>query len=255
MKDKLELTQLQKDVLLGALLGDGSLIIHKNGKNAYFQYLSKSKQHVEYVGNFFKDMITPAGIKDSFYFDKRTNKTYFRSSFRTCANKIFTEFYNQWYINKEKIIPENLKLNSTICLIWYIGDGGIMKHKNSEYIELSTHCFTKEQQQEILIPQLKNFNASLMKADKKYYYIYIPHKKEQEFLDYIGPCPFSDYQYKWNYRKYKNKIPENHTDKEREFCNLFKEGMTYYSIAKKFGVEPNVVKYYLIKNKLYQIKK
>lgn len=37
-----KLTQIQIQVLEGALLGDGSLIIGKNGKNASFYYCSKS---------------------------------------------------------------------------------------------------------------------------------------------------------------------------------------------------------------------
>ena len=255
MKEEIQLTQIQKDVLTGALLGDGSLIIHKNGKNAYFQYLSKSKQHVKYIANYFNDIITPAGIYNRAYCDGRTNKQYFYSAFRTYANKTFTDIYNEWYINKKKIIiPKNLQLNSTICLIWYIGDGGIISAKQSEFIKISTHCFTKESQEEILLPQLKDFNASLMKTDNNQYFIYIPHRKEADFLEYIGQCPFSDYQYKWNYKKYKNKFPTDYTSKEKEFCDLFKTGMTYYSIAKYFDIEPNVVKYYLIKNNLYKPK-
>ena len=34
--EKIELTDIQKEVLYGCLLGDGCLIIHKNGKNAMF---------------------------------------------------------------------------------------------------------------------------------------------------------------------------------------------------------------------------
>lgn len=251
MTEEIQLNQIQKDVLSGSLLGDGSLIIHKNGKNAYFQYLSKSKQHVEYIAKYFNNMITNAGIYDSSYYDNRTNKQYFSSAFKTHTNKVFTNIYNEWYVNKKKIIPKNLQLNPTICLVWYIGDGGIIRSNRSEFIKISTHCFNKESQENILLPQLKDFDASLMKTDNNQYFIYIPHRKESDFLEYIGKCPFSDYQYKWNYKKYKNKPPTNHTCKEKEFCDLFKRGMTYYSIAKKFGIEPNAVKYYLIKNGLY----
>ena len=54
LKDKIILTKEQKEVLYGALLGDGCLYLHRNGKNAQFTYLSKSRQHVEYVGNYFQ---------------------------------------------------------------------------------------------------------------------------------------------------------------------------------------------------------
>lgn len=43
LKDKIILTKEQKEVLYGALLGDGCLYLHQNGKNAQFTYVSKSR--------------------------------------------------------------------------------------------------------------------------------------------------------------------------------------------------------------------
>ena len=45
LTEEIVFTKTQKEVLYGALLGDGSLIKHKNGINAQFTYLSKSKQY------------------------------------------------------------------------------------------------------------------------------------------------------------------------------------------------------------------
>lgn len=257
LTNEIILTEIQKEVLYGALLGDGSLIKHKNGINAQFCYLSKSHQHVKYVANFFKDYWSGEGIKKSSYLDARTNKTYYRSMLRTYTNLGFTKEYNKWYLDGVKHLPLDLKLTPLTCLIWYIGDGGICHGQRTENIKLSTQCFSKEEQEAILLPQLKNFEASLMKADinsagKQQYYIYIPHRKEKDFLNYIGECPFSDYQYKWEIAGYKNSIPQNHTNKENDFCEKYKQGMTYYTIAKEYGIEPNAVKYYLIKNNIYK---
>ena len=137
---------------------------------------------------------------------------------------------------------------------------GICHSNRSECIKLSTQCFSKEEQEEILLPQLSQFEATLMKAgvgknQQRQYYIYIPHRKEKEFLDYIGECPFDDYLYKWRISEYKNKVPKNHQSKEKEFCEMYLSGMTYYAIAKSFGIEPNAVKHYLIKNGLYKSNK
>lgn len=251
-----QLTEIQKSVLYGALLGDGSLIKHKNGINAQFSYLSKSEQHVKFIAQYFEEYISKIGIRSSSYFDQRTNKTYYRTRFRTITDIGFTEEYNKWYLNGVKHIPNDLILNPMICLIWYIGDGGICNGKQSQYIKLATQCFDKKEQEDILLPQLSDFNAKLMKADigkngNQQYFIYIPHLNMLDFLNYIGDCPFSDYEYKWNYKEYVNVKPINHTIHENEFCEMYKNGMTYYAIAKQFNIEPNAVKYYLKKNKLY----
>lgn len=257
LTEKIILNEIQKEVLNGALLGDGCLSIHKNGINAQFSYISKSRQHVEYVGEYFKEYWTGEEIKDSFYLDKRTNKTYFNSKMKTYTNETFTEEYNRWYINGKKHLPQDLILTPLTCLIWYIGDGGICHGQHTENIKLATQCFLKDEQEKILLPQLKQFEASLVKGDigsdgEQQYFIYIPHRKEKEFLEYIGECPFDDYKYKWEVKKYVNKIPKNHKNKEQIFCELYLSGMTYYAIAKQFEIEPNAVKYYLIKNNIYK---
>ena len=50
---KISLTEEQKQVLIGALLGDGCLYLPPKGKNAQFIYTSKSRQHVEYIEQYF----------------------------------------------------------------------------------------------------------------------------------------------------------------------------------------------------------
>lgn len=251
------LSDTQQQVLDGALLGDGCLFLHKNGINANFQYLSKSLQHTNYVGTYFKEFLSGEGLKTVTYFDNRTSKEYTRSVIKTYTNLTFTNQYYRWYKQGVKHLPNDLILTPLVCLIWYIGDGGICHGNRSEYIKLSTQCFSKEEQEQILLPQLSNFEATLMKADIskdniQQYFIYIPHRKEKEFLEYIGECPFSDYQYKWNIAEYKNAIPQRHIDNEQIFCTLYQQGLTYYQIAKQFNIEPNAVKYYLLKNKLYE---
>ena len=76
-------TKTQKEVLYGALLGDGSLIKHKNCINAQFVYLSKTRQHVDFVANYFKEYLSGEGVKDTNYIDKRTSKEYYRSQMKT----------------------------------------------------------------------------------------------------------------------------------------------------------------------------
>lgn len=46
LKDKINFTEEQMQILNGALIGDGCLSLHKHGANAIFSYTSKSKQHV-----------------------------------------------------------------------------------------------------------------------------------------------------------------------------------------------------------------
>ena len=256
-EQKIFLNDKQKNYLYGAMLGDGCLVKTKRSLNSQFMYTSKSFQHVEFVSKPFEDILYKEGIKYSSFNDVRTNKTYERYTFRTITDIGFENERAIWYPNETKHIPNNLKLNPEICLIWYIGDGGICNLKRTQCIKLSTQCFNKEEQSDILLPQLTDFNASLMKADldingKQQYFIYIPHAKMFDFLEYIGQCPFEDYLYKWNCKEYKNKVSEPQNQNEKYFIRLYLLGLKCNQIAEVFDVDFNTVKKYLIKNKIYK---
>jgi len=58
------------------------------------------------------------------YLDKRTNKTYKSLNFLTKALPIFTGFYKLFYINKIKIVPNDLSLLTPLALAhWIMQDG------------------------------------------------------------------------------------------------------------------------------------
>lgn len=252
-----KLNEIQKDYLYGAMLGDGCLSKAKKGKNAQFVYTSKSKQHVEFVSSPFIEYSYDSGIVKYDYFDKRTDKTYTRYQFRTITDKGFTDDYNLWYRDGIKHIPENLILNPIICLIWYIGDGGICNSSknNSQSIKIATNCFEKHEQEEILLPQLKDFDARLCIASKNkntkenQYAIYIPKNKMNDFLTYIGDCPFEDYIHKWNVKE--NFYP-SYKDVYDEWESLYLSGIGYTKIAKMYNADNTTVLKHLRKVGIYQ---
>lgn len=253
----IKLNNFQKEIINGAMLGDGSLHIHKKGVNAQFCYTSKSLQHVEFVTKEFLQYSYKEGVKKYSHNDKRTNKTYDRYTFRTISDKGLTDLYNKWYINKVKHIPTDLVLTQITCLIWYIGDGCIYnssKH-NGQYIKLATNCFTKEEQENILIPQLKQFDARLNKVGKSkntgeyQYAIFIPRKYIKDFLNYIGECPFDDYAYKWDIKEIK-KI--SYTQYYSEWEEKYKAGIKYYKIAKEYNADPTTVLAHLQRVGIYK---
>lgn len=252
-KQKITLNDTQYNFLRGSLLGDGCLYMKKNGINAQFIYTSKSLQHVTFVEKHFSDMLYKEDIKHISYFDKRTNKEYERYTFRTISDQVFTKEYHKWYKNGIKHIPYDLKLNPTICLMWYIGDGSISHNKKTCYIKLSTNCFEKTEQENILLPQLSSFEAKLVKGDvgkngKQQYFIYIPRRKAQDFLNYIGNCPFTDYSYKWDLPNYKNTYMPNYPEKINQMIELFKKGNSAGTIARILKVDRSTIVKYLLKN-------
>lgn len=241
---KILLTNKQIEVLNGCLLGDGHL--SKIRSNSYFNYTSSIENHVKLINDEFNDYMND--IKYVSYFDARTNKTYNRYVVNSILNEKFTELRNKWYPNGTKIIPKDVKLTKTVCLFWYVGDGGLCqsyKNKSTSYLKLSTQCFSIDDIDNVLIPQMEKFDA--YRYNKL---IFIPRKKIDDFLKYIGKCPFSEYKHKWNLFPYKNKNIEQNGIKSHKHLKetiILKriDGKIPFEIAKELNIDNSLVKYYL----------
>lgn len=196
---KIIFTNKQIEVLTGCLLGDGHL--SKIRSNSYFSYTSSIENHVNLIYNEFNEYMND--IRFINYYDKRTNKIYYRYVTNSILNEKFTELRNIWYPNGIKIIPNDTKLTNISCLFWYIGDGGLVqnyKKENTSYLKLSTQCFTENDIDNILLPQLRQF-----KAYRYNNLIFIPRINIDKFLSFIGDCPIPEYKHKWEVFSYKNK--------------------------------------------------
>lgn len=252
----MNITQIHKEVVIGCLLGDGCLEKPKLGKNACFKYLSSSRQHVEFVHGYLKDLCTDnmQNIKRREYFDKRTNKTYVNYSFKTRALPELTKIYYDFY-TPYKIIP-NIDITPTICLMWYIGDGELESRHG--FIKFHTNCFSKDGVI-YLAGELKQFDADFFEkgVGSKQYIIRIPRRNVREFLKYIGDCPFNDYQHKWKFVEYKNKNIEINgvNDYNLLYPDIVKDWgsgqFTISQLSKKYNVHINCIKHHFNQNNIY----
>lgn len=241
-----DLSSTQRDFLYGALLGDGCLFKSKNGANSCFSYTSKSKHHVEFVMRNFEKMLLNAGIYYTEYTDKRTQKTYSRYTARTVTSPTFEDERVRWYNEQRKIVPKDLILNPTICLVWFIGDGCLSNGRYGQVLQLSTDCFSLEEVK-FLCEQLADFEARPVRYGE-IHRIHIPRHRIKAFLDYIGECPFDDYAYKWDFKEYQNFSVKNQPELIERIIEMFKSGVSAGSIAKEYGVDRSTVVKYLTLN-------
>ena len=241
------------DVINGCLLGDGSIIKHKNGKNCYFSYCSSNKSHIEFVHQYFKFFCTEINqnIRCLNIFDKRTLKYYIQYSFVTKSLPFFTEYYKKWYKNGIKIIPEDLKLTSISVLFWYVGDGEL--EKKYGYIKLHTNCFSYSESSRLV--KLLDFSSKVVKKENKFI-ITIPRVMVNDFLNFIGNPNIIGYEHKWRQVAYKNKNIEKNGFKFYDNIlpiileDYLKNFNTIYFLSKKYVVPIKSIKNYFIKNNI-----
>lgn len=193
-KSKLHLSDIQKQFLIGTLLGDGSLKISVSGKSARLQ-VCHSYDHEEYVlwkKSIFKEWV----LNGPKYY--RINNSLI---FRTISHPEIYKFYNDFYQNKIKIVPKDINslLKTGLSLaVWFMDDGNGFK-QNDAY-RLSTYAFGYEGTTSLQKCLLSNFNirTNLWK-DSKGYQIYIPISGGEalKFRKLIAPYITADMKYKF----------------------------------------------------------
>lgn len=106
------LTEVQREVLIGSLLGDGGLF---RLRDSHMPKLSISRAtadrvYLEWQEEVFRPFLS-RGIKDSDPYDPRTQNTYHRSVLVTRAVPLFASWYQAWYQNGIKRLPLDLPLS------------------------------------------------------------------------------------------------------------------------------------------------
>lgn len=188
------LTETEKDILNGMLLGDGH--IEKLKLTSRLSYGSKFKETLE-------DIKTSIQSFDfSPLWQSQITKCWHIKS-RSYLN--LNEIRNKWYKNNIKTVPEDIKLSPLSLYWWFIGDG----YRRDYGIIFCTDAFNFNDKS-ILIKKLNEIgfiSARLMKNEKR---ILIGGCEVRKFLDYVknSVTISQQYQYKfsnnWKIKKEKN---------------------------------------------------
>ncbi len=181
------LTEEQKSILIGCLLGDGTM---RKKKNAHLEinHCFAQKELVDWVFSKFKDLV----ITEPKW--RRGNGRREAYRFATRSIPILTPFYEQFFPNKKKVIPDNLKLNSLILAVWFMDDGS----KSRSSIYLNTQQFTKDEQLKLIDFLKDQFDIdSTLNKDKIYYRIRIRTQSVKKFIQLVEQFVLKEFRYKF----------------------------------------------------------
>ena len=147
IKASLKLTQQQRDVLVGLLLGDGHIERPYRTPRARLkvEQSEKSQEYVEWLYAIFREWI-PGGIKKKSTFLPVTGKTYVKHYFTTYVHEAFLPYRSLFYCGKRKIVPRNIHelMTPVGVATWFMDDGSIKSHQSRGSI-ISTHAFTEKE--------------------------------------------------------------------------------------------------------------
>jgi hypothetical protein len=157
------LTQLQKSVIIGTVLGDGYIRKLKGRKNAFLEinHSFKQREYVDWKYSVLENLTIskPKARKGN------GNRIAYRFYTKQLAE--LTEIMNMFYVGNKKVIPD-IKLDPITLAIWFMDDGSRCRGSD---VYLNTQQFTKDDQNKLLKSlQSIGLEASLNK-DKGYYRI------------------------------------------------------------------------------------
>ena len=183
------LTQQQKSVIIGCILGDGYLRIVPGKKNAFLEvnHSIKAKKYVEWKYSILKNICVSAPKRRKID-EKRIGYRFF-----TRQHPEITKLYQKFYSQKKKIIPPGFKLNPLSLAVWFMDDGSKTK-RGDVYLNCQQFGF---QSQRRLLHSLRTIGVKArMNKDKKYYRIRIRRESISRFVKLIKPYIIPSMQYK-----------------------------------------------------------
>lgn len=197
---ELEITPNAEQVIIGSLLGDGSVV--KKGANCVFTFNHSLFQH-DYA--FYKvNLLQREGITMRFeqmpYSCKQgciegrliKDNGYARGISET--NVAFNRFRDEWYTPTKEVPDSITKLGPLGLAIWYMDDGAI-HYPTGAY--LSTNGFNHESQVKLVNVLRNNFDVEAhIHKNKDKEILFIVQKDRSKFFDIIRPYMIGSLKYK-----------------------------------------------------------
>ena len=199
-KKKLKLSEDQKDILIGLLLGDACLETQNQGRTyrLRIEYSIKQQEYCWHIFELFKDwVLTPPNEKHKRNGEHRS----LNIAFNTLSHGAFRFYAQQFYQSGKKVVPARIDkwLSPKALAYWYMDEGSI-KSKESKGVILNTQGFTKREVVDLSDVLKVNFKIDAWERKQKDgYQIYISGKSYETFLETVE---------KWILPSMKYKIPK-----------------------------------------------
>ena len=181
----LDLTKDQRSLIVGSLLGDGSMRCKKNAL-LEINHCLKQRSYVDWKWRLLRNLVrTPPKARSG-----NGGRQAYR--FTTLSLPQLTPFYEAFYIAGHKAVPD-LELTPLALAVWFMDDGC----KSHRSVYLNTQQFDKCSQASLLcsLDAQLGLKASLNR-DKSYFRIRVAVKSMDRFRLLVKPYLLDEFAYK-----------------------------------------------------------
>lgn len=210
-KKTLKLSDLQKDILVGTLLGDASMSLRK-GRPTYsikFEQGEKNQAYIYHLYEIFQPFTGTAPVYRFIDKEKTRRSIWFRTYRHNSLIFYYNLFYKQNYSlenpnfveSKVKIIPKNIHkfLTARALAYWFMDDGTFnidLKTGKKNYL-FSSQAYEKHENLRLCEALHRNFGikASVHK-DKNKWRIYVHSESSKTFKEIVSLYIHEKFVYK-----------------------------------------------------------
>ncbi len=190
---KIHIPQNQIEIIIGCLLGSGSLTLQTN--NFHRLSFSHCKKQLDYL--LLKKSIIDIFMQENV--NEYINKKHIQYHLHSISHKDLTNIYGLFYRNKKRFIQRRfLNLLTPTSLLFWFGDNGSIIKSSGNTIIFCTDTFTLSENRSIKkwLWQEYDIDSKIMeskgsyKPDKTYYRLRLTKEPTKRFFNLISSSPF-----------------------------------------------------------------
>jgi len=197
IKERLKLSDLQKEILPGILLGDAHLETQNSGKTfrLKFEQSSGHKDYLFHLYDEFEDWVRTAPKEKLKRSSGRESSNWY---FQTLSHASLRFYGHQFYPAGKKVVPKSIEkmLSPTGLAYWYMDDGSI-KSKESKGVIFNTQSFSEQDVVRLASILERKFGLKAkLRKQKDGPQIYVSGQSFETFLELVEPHIISSMKYK-----------------------------------------------------------
>ena len=186
LKKTLKLSDVQRSILVGTLLGDGHLETQNNGKTyrLKIEHQIAQRDYLEWICGQFQEWVR-SGIRSRI---KKNGYEYVL--FDTYSHGAFRFYAQQFYYGRTKVVPKLIdKLLDPMALaIWFMDDGSWKSNRHKTFI-IHTLGYSKKDLESVqkVLKRKFGLETSLHAQKEKYWRLYVKSESAKKFKELIEP--------------------------------------------------------------------
>jgi hypothetical protein len=195
-KTTLRLSDVQREILVGILLGDACLETQNAGRS-YRLKIEQAVAHADYVRHLYTVLrdwvLSPPRPKQG----QTRGVTTLNLAFQTVSHTELSFYGELFYRNRRKIVPEpiGVLLTARGLAYWYMDDGS-MKSSESKGVLFNTHAFNSEDVDRSIEVLAKFGLLARERRQSDGTQIYISGASYERFVELVNPYVIEAMRYK-----------------------------------------------------------